>query len=85
MTISRNNASRSNRSAISVLARLGGYTVLVLLVAGVAAAHPGGSASEGGHLILEIIRLLTIVFLLYIAVAFGKRVIYPRLRGYFSR
>jgi Raf kinase inhibitor-like YbhB/YbcL family protein len=56
----------------------------VLAAAGRAMAHPGGGDSGADHLIVEGIGYLVAAFLAYLAFSFARRVLYPRVRGYFQ-
>ena len=56
----------------------------VLAAAGRAMAHPGGGDSGVDHLIVEGIGYLVAAFLAYLAFSLARRVLYPRVRGYFQ-
>lgn len=65
--------------------RLAVATLLIPLLSGVATAHPSGGSGATAHLIIDGIRYLTLAFLVYLAFSFSRRVLYPRIRGYFSQ
>lgn len=56
----------------------------VLAAAGRAMAHPGGGGSGADHRIVEGIGYLVAAFFAYLAFSFARRVLYPRVRGYFQ-
>lgn len=71
------------RGRVTVRRRVGRWTLPVagaLALPGTATAHAGGSSAGRRHLVADVFGFIAFAFLAYIAVAFARRVAYPRLR-----